>query len=640
MNIEPVNSGERRTEGGERARTTVAHLFGMAIMALLLWTLAVSEAQVTTGPNRGGSVSSTTATIAFTNQNVLYVRTNGNDGTARIGRIDLPWASLTNAFTNLVDGCVVDVGPGTWNCGISNQLSMPTNGVLRGAGSWATTLIASNWNDGATYVGAFLKISDNCQIENLRISIPYEADMYLTPIGTDINSGSATNATVRDVQIYGNSDGLMLSSSNRSELTAWNTAIWHAYDGINMQHNSNSIIRLFNCAISEYEDAARANWAGGGVGEGVGCQKGDVYMYGGSIWATNRLGVNLNDAADAFVYLEGVTITTTNFHLYSVITSGTTPNFIAKNVTTGTAEQLRIAGKVWMDNGNALNTVDTPLYGKNLTNSGVSSLKNRVIYGYDTNRLILSSTNTVLQTPGFMVDGANGAGSAIYGSSNLVEFVDANTNKVFQVGTNGNTYLGGPLFFTGSPKSIGANGSSQSPDTIFWAGGNNLDANGLNLGASKLIWFNGGTYINSAADTQLALMGLGSAFDRLQFGGTTVTFPAWKRTLAGFTLTGADGTANSTNSLIVPGTVTATNGVVTYTTAATNTVAATGWTNTFGVNAKVRITGTAVAVTIKAADESVLDSYTLGTADTVVELLQPLQAITAASGLVGTAKPF
>ena len=100
------------------------------------------------------------------------------------------------------------------------------------------------------------------------------------------------------------------------------------------------------------------------------------------------------------------------------------------------------------------------------------------------------------------------------------------------------------------------------------------------------------------------------------------------------------GSAVVSNSIYAGNTITATNGFASYTTAATNTVAATGWTNTFGVNAKVRITGTDVAVTIKAADESVLDTYTLGTADTVVELLQPLQAITAASGLVGTAKPF
>lgn len=91
---------------------------------------------------------------------------------------------------------------------------------------------------------------------------------------------------------------------------------------------------------------------------------------------------------------------------------------------------------------------------------------------------------------------------------------------------------------------------------------------------------------------------------------------------------------------VITNTLTASDGVASFASNATNTVAATGVTNTYSVNAFVRITGTAVAVTVKSAAGATLDSYTLGTADTTSEILKPGEAITAASGLAGTMRPF
>lgn len=213
-----------------------------------------------------------------------------------------------------------------------------------------------------------------------------------------------------------------------------------------------------------------------------------------------------------------------------------------------------------------------------------------------------SNTSTVISTNALIT----AVPSATIGGTNVLEVVNQDTNKVFQVGTNGNVYVVGNQTNTGF---------LRVSSTLYPAGNVNVGDGDVNIGAG----YAGVSVYQSYG---------------FKFGGRSqMLSPANGR----LRFVNADDSAGSSGEFL---SLTATNGFASYTTAATNTVAATGWTNTFGVNAKVRITGTAVAVTIKAADESVLDSYTLGTADTVVELLQPLQAITAASGLVGTAKPF
>jgi len=78
---------------------------------------------------------------------------------------------------------------------------------------------------------------------------------------------------------------------------------------------------------------------------------------------------------------------------------------------------------------------------------------------------------------------------------------------------------------------------------------------------------------NGSATNQAVWLGSGAAtgilqvtdhtqttFTRIAFGQLTAAFPAWTRTLAGFTLTGGDGVASSTNNLFIPGSLNVTNG--------------------------------------------------------------------------------
>jgi len=46
---------------------------------------------------------------AITNSMIIYVRTNGNDATAIVGRPDHPWATLTNAWANISNNMTIDI---------------------------------------------------------------------------------------------------------------------------------------------------------------------------------------------------------------------------------------------------------------------------------------------------------------------------------------------------------------------------------------------------------------------------------------------------------------------------------------------------------------------------------------------------
>ncbi len=95
----------------------------------------------------------------------------------------------------------------------------------------------------------------------------------------------------------------------------------------------------------------------------------------------------------------------------------------------------------------------------------------------------------------------------------------------------------------------------------------------------------------------------------------------------------------STAAVSTAGVYQGTNGLASFSTTAGVSIAATGWTNTFSGNATVYVTATAVAWVIKnRANATIYTSPTLTA--TVSVNLQPGWAVTAASGLAGTALPF
>lgn len=130
----------------------------------------------------------------------------------------------------------------------------------------------------------------------------------------------------------------------------------------------------------------------------------------------------------------------------------------------------------------------------------------------------------------------------------------------FQLTTNGHL-----IWPTDNTYDIGASAATR-PRNLYVGGlgtfGSTLtSSDNIIAAASKGFYVSGRAAIKSPSDGIIRFSNNGdTGLDRIQFGGTSATFPALKRNGSGLDLVGADGTYNSTNSLIVPGIVTATNG--------------------------------------------------------------------------------
>lgn len=132
---------------------------------------------------------------------------------------------------------------------------------------------------------------------------------------------------------------------------------------------------------------------------------------------------------------------------------------------------------------------------------------------------------------------------------------------------------------------------------------------------------------------------LGARADQVDFPGTKTNCTAigWR------TKVGRDNTVELSNELVdqvrTAATIIASNSFASYSTLATNQIAASGWTNNAGNNVTVYVTVTAVAFTIKNRAGTVM--YTSPTLTTTLPVtLQPGWAINAASGLTGTVLPW
>lgn len=113
-----------------------------------------------------------------------------------------------------------------------------------------------------------------------------------------------------------------------------------------------------------------------------------------------------------------------------------------------------------------------------------------------------------------------------------------------------------------------------------------LTANDARLTAD--LWI-GNTKVNfSSASTGVLMLqnNAGTGFSRLQLGLTTAAAPSLKVSGGNLELSDGPGTG-TTNSFIVPNTITATNGFASRATAATIAIEPTGWTNSYTVNAVV-----------------------------------------------------
>lgn len=194
------------------------------------------------------------------------------------------------------------------------------------------------------------------------------------------------------------------------------------------------------------------------------------------------------------------------------------------------------------------------------------------------------------------------------GATNVFQVDTVPVKKAFQIDTNGNTYVNGVtrltgnlLFPTDNTYDIGAGGATR-PRNIY-AGGTATFGSSVQTGNGGEFYWASRSTIGSPSDGVIVLRNNADTdFSRLQFGGTTASFPSIKRNAAGIDFRLADDSAAASITAQV---VTATNGFASY---RSNLVAPTSitfpattvnFTNPLAVNVQfyidnAAITGTAV----------------------------------------------
>ncbi len=180
---------------------------------------------------------------------------------------------------------------------------------------------------------------------------------------------------------------------------------------------------------------------------------------------------------------------------------------------------------------------------------------------------------------------------SVIGNSNVLEVVDANTNKVFELNrTNGTAYFGSNVNFATYQTNVNP---IVFPSTAT--------ESGLQIAAS-------GTWniAKTIGNTGLQITsGNGGQIIATADGGF--------RAVAGVATTGVG---------------------------STNAIAATGWTNTSVFNRHVMLTVTASAFQIKNLDAVIVYNSAAALTATICIPLQPGAAVIGASGLSGTALPW
>jgi hypothetical protein len=124
-----------------------------------------------------GLLSATGPVTGESNQNVLYVRPDGNNATAVRGNPRFPWATLSNALLSAISGDVVQLEAGVHTFGNGKRFRVNndylgcnawihhTNLVIRGRGD--NTILSNTY---AASTGLLIQESDGITLEDLRLT--------------------------------------------------------------------------------------------------------------------------------------------------------------------------------------------------------------------------------------------------------------------------------------------------------------------------------------------------------------------------------------------------------------------------------------------------------------------------------------
>ncbi len=257
--------------------------------------------------------------------NTLYVTTGGNDATALIGRMDLPWASVNTALSNAVSGNVVVIGSGAFTNLVSN-MPVPAGVSLFGSGRGNTFLYFTN-TSGFVATAGWIELSNNTTVVNLTIGgVPDGTWHQYVPVVIEAN---ATNILFQNVEINGQSDvGVWDNSSQATFVDCRFETRWDGWTDVGTA--GKGWLRFFNCEgyahtsadtqsqtagmidILNFTSGSSTNvvWAGGGVlisnvvaGQTGAAFSSSVYLYGCPV-----LFQQTNAASTTYVSIPGAVI--------------------------------------------------------------------------------------------------------------------------------------------------------------------------------------------------------------------------------------------------------------------------------------------------------------------------------------------
>jgi hypothetical protein len=211
--------------------------------------------------------------------------TNGNDSTAKRGRLDRPFATPTAAVSAAQSGDLIQLGPGTFSLG-TGRVKLPNNVSLNGAGPQVTTIAALK----SSTAGAIVNPGTNSTVSNLSIQGDLGQNNYSWPIGVDLlkSDTAATNVNLVNVFTNGWSDGLYFrNNTGLFPALAWKCFnCWFSsnYDTTQVNPIDNSqawpiTVEFFGCDFTPTWDGTTNFWARGIISSGWGSL---FRVYGGS----------------------------------------------------------------------------------------------------------------------------------------------------------------------------------------------------------------------------------------------------------------------------------------------------------------------------------------------------------------------
>lgn len=631
-NITLTTNGALVTIAGEAAG-------GSANTNNLVWTN--NAAAVTLN---GSFVGSFTGNLAGGTNYIatIYVATNGNNATAQRGYASLPFRDIYTASTNARRGDTISVGPGVHH--VTNNVNIPDDGYLIASEGPNSTFV-TNWNwrvsniNGATFHPGTNSVTRGFTFVDVMRGNSSNVN-YSAIWGTYANIGQPAfqNARMIDCVILGSSDGVYVQHSNICSMTLENVSINSDWDCVMVKGEPDSTVFvphqviLRDCKITGTHGGGWTNRATYGVA--IHSTGAKFHMSGGYVRMTNTTSSGTASAVSVGTGIgaSDVRATINSTDLYAT----TAARLILCQTLDGNSAEL-----VGVDVTDALVAVEDGITRSRHQTLSAGTLSGLPLPAVVTNwggmpylKWTVGSSNVwsltrtnagaggILHRPAAVSSDANGnptasAGEPYWGKVQLGAAAEVQgalpTTSVSWV----------DLFATGAILAVNATDTDVEASPFTVVGG---VVTGSGEGLTSL---NASSIASGSMPTKFLASGTTSLGSNIWFQSIVITNQG-----------GGGATVRLTNGTVTAsGTVQATNGFASFSTQATAAIAATGWTNTWVHNATVYVTATAVAFTIK--DRSQATLYTSPTLTATVPVsLQPGWAVTAASGLAGTAVPF